>query len=156
MQPPSGCAPSPARPGAQERAQRVRLEKVAHVCGRHVLQFLALPRGRAVDEDVEPAEARQRLLDQPSNRPFVRQVRLHADRLNPAVAEVGDRLLRLGLGAAVVDGKGVAALRQRLRHVPADAALAAAGHQGHLRSHHRQLSQEKPQLPTQPPNHLTT
>src|SRR5262249_18438194 len=102
-----------------------------------LFQLLALPGRRTVDEDIEPVEARQRLLDQSPNRLLVGQLRLQGNGINPAGAEMGHRFLGLDLRTAIVDGERITARRHCLRDVPADAALAAAGHQSHLGWYHR-------------------
>src|SRR5216683_2431066 len=86
---------------------------------------------------IEPPEAGQRLLDQSTNRTLVSQIRLEGNGLDAARPEGFDAFRRLRRRTAVMNDQRITTGRQRLRDMPADAALPAAGHEGHLRMRHR-------------------
>ena len=71
---------------------------------------------------------------------FVGEVGLETEGVAPVLPQGRDGFRGLRRGGPIVDGQGVAAPGQGVGDVPADAALAAAGHQGHATSCHRRIT----------------
>src|SRR4029077_4802089 len=122
---------------AKERAERIRLEILAHVRGSCVLQPLAIPGGGAVYQNAKPAEFSQRLRDQGLDGFFVAQIRLQSNRFDAPITIPSYGFVRLRGRTAVVNRQSVTTVYQRIRDVSADTALAGAGDQGYFSGVHR-------------------
>ena len=109
---------------AKERAERIRLEILAHVRGSCVLQPLAIPGGGAVYQNVKPAEFSQRLRDQGLDRFFVAQIRLQSNRFDAPITIPSYGFVRFRGRTAVVNHQSVTTVYQRIRDVSADALPA--------------------------------
>ena len=90
----------------------------------------------AVDQHVEPPEVVPHAADEVADRRLLGQVGLERRRIDPAAAQVFDRLGRFPGRRAVVDGDVITPAGQGVGDVPPDALLPAAGYQGDPLSDH--------------------
>ena len=91
-----------------------------------------LPNGRCVDQYIQPAKAGQARGNHLPHVAFARQIALDGNRLDAASFQIGDGFGRLGGRRVIVNRHRIAALGQRLDHVPADSPSAPAGDQCNL------------------------
>ncbi len=105
-----------------ERAGQVDADHLVPLAVADLLDRRALPDARVVDQDVEPAEPVDRLVDHHLGLFVDGDVRGQRERLAAAVADPPGHLLRGGALHAVVEGHARAGAGQDLRTGPSDAA----------------------------------
>ena len=120
----------PRAAGAQERAQRIRVEIPPQVGRRDLLQRNRLPDRRRGDQHIQPSESLQHASEHAVHRRFVPDVGLKRCAGRSACPQLcNSGLCRLGR-RVVVQSDRIAALGQRVCHHIAHTPPAAAGDQG--------------------------
>src|SRR4051794_38682198 len=113
--------------GTEKRRKKVRFEMMADIGGGDVFEQLLPPNGGAVDQNIEPAELIERLLDCSFDSRFIGEIGPDGNRRCTLCAVTGDGFLRLLFCGVVMDGDGVTASGKGIRDKSADAPFAAAG-----------------------------
>ena len=113
---------------AEKRGAQIHVEQRVPLNGRRARKWRAREAGRAVDEDVEPAEVASRADDQTPRGGGVAKVRPYADRDRAAPSQLAHRLSRIGAGTVIRDRDIEAGVGEAQGNRATD-AYGAAGHE---------------------------